>query len=240
MSAILLIARRELGAYARSPVGSIVIAAGLLVSGLWFYSNALAKKLLSAKVMEVFIETASGLTMILGVILAMRLFAEERQTKTDTLLSTAPVTEWQVVLGKYLSAMGMIAIWALLTIYMPLLVVVNGKVSLGHVLVGYSGVLLLGSATVAIVMFASSLARTQLLALILGAVFMAVLVVMWFGARAADPPLSDFMNALALHHQNFRPFMHGIVKLDGVVYYVVVTYFFLLASTKVLEARRWR
>jgi ABC-2 type transport system permease protein len=67
-----------------------------------------------------------------------------------------------------------------------------------------------------------------------------LMVLMWLAARVVEPPLNSFLARLALHHENFRPFMQGVLELRGVVYYVAVTYFFLLASTKTLEARRWR
>jgi len=59
-------------------------------------------------------------------------------------------------------------------------------------------------------------------------------------AKAVEPPLNQFLGGLALHHENFMPFKQGILDLRHVVYYLAVTYFFLLAATKVLEARRWR
>jgi ABC-2 type transport system permease protein len=69
---------------------------------------------------------------------------------------------------------------------------------------------------------------------------MIVLLLQWVVARVTEPPLNQFLAALALHHQNFIPFKQGILDLKRVVYYLVVTYFFLLAATKVMEARRWR
>ena len=89
-------------------------------------------------------------------------------------------------------------------------------------------------------LFASSLVRSQVVAAILGAAFAAPLVLLWMIARAVDPPLNRFLSGLSLHHENFRPFMNGILQLQGVAYYLMITYFFLLAATKVLEARRWR
>jgi ABC-2 type transport system permease protein len=117
---------------------------------------------------------------------------------------------------------------------------VNGKVSVGHIVVGYAGVLLLGAASLAIGLFASAVARSQVVAAILGALILAPLVLLWAVAKAVDPPLNTFLSALSIHHENFRPFMNGILELHGVVYYLAVTYFFLLAATKTLEARRWR
>lgn len=240
MSKALLIARRELIAYFRAPIGAVIVAAMLLGLGIWFYWQGLSEKLLSAQVLTKFIEGASGAVMIGSVLLSMRLVAEERQTKTFTLLNTSPIRDRDIVLGKWISVFGVVALMTLLTFYMPLLILVNGKVSLGHVLVGYVGVLLLGSATCAIGLFASSLARSQVVAVILGAIFTLTLILLWALAKAVDPPINTFLSALALHHENFRPFMLGILQLDSVVYYVAVTYFFLLAATKMLEARRWR
>jgi ABC-2 type transport system permease protein len=240
VSTSLLIARREAYAYLRSPLGAAIVAGVLLIDGLYFYWSGMNRKLLSAEALQEFFYGASGTTMIAAVILSMRLLSEERQTGTFTLLSTAPVRDVEIVIGKFLAAFVVLVVMTALTAYMPLLVGVNGKVSLGHVLVGYLGLILLGSAATAIGLFASALARSQVVAAIIGAALLGVLILQWMVAKAVDPPLNAFMSGLALHHENFRPFMQGILELKTVVYYVIVTYFFLLAATKVLEARRWR
>lgn len=236
----LLIARRELVAYLRSPLGSVIIAAVLLGVGLWWNVDALSQKLLSAEALAKFFYTLSGAVLLSSPILAMRLVAEERQTGTMTLLNTAPIKDRDIVLGKFLSVYAVFALMVALTIYMPLLILVHGKISVGHIVVGYLGVLLLGSATLAIGLFGSTLARSQVVALIIIGAMEAVMVLFWAAARVTDPPLNDFFSGLALHHENFAPFMNGVLELRGVVYYVAVTYFFLLAATKTLEARRWR
>lgn len=240
MSPALLIARREMHAYVRSPLGACIIAGALLVAGILFYWQGLTQKALSADVLSEFFYFTSGVVMGASLILAMRLIAEERQTNTFTLLNTAPVRDSEVVLGKFLSAFGMLFVLTALTLYMPALIFVNGKVSIGHIAVGYAGLLLLGAATISIGLFASSLARSQVVAVIVGAAILVPLLVLWVLARAVDPPFNEFVSALALHHENYRPFMRGILQLQGVVYYLVVTYFFLLGATKILEARRWR
>lgn len=240
MSTSLLIARREAYAYLRSPLGAAIVAGVLLIDGLYFYWSGLTRKLLSAEVLQEFFYGASGTTMIAAVILSMRLLSEERQAGTFTLLNTAPVRDVEIVIGKFLAAFVVLVVMTALTAYMPLLIGVNGKVSLGHVLVGYLGLILLGSAATAIGLFASALARSQVVAAIIGAALLGVLILQWMVAKAVDPPLNAFMSGLALHHENFRPFMQGILEFRTVVYYVIVTYFFLLAATKVLEARRWR
>lgn len=240
MTGVLLIARRELFAYLRSPLGAVIIAGALLLDGIWFYWQGLTQKLLSAEVLQQFLYGASGTTMAAALFVSMRLFAEERQTGTLVLLNTSPLKDWQIVAGKYLSALGVIVLLTALTAYMPALILVNGKISLGHVLVGYAGLVLIGSAAIAIGLFGSALARSQVVAIIVSAAILACLLLLWAVARSVDPPLNRFLSALALHHDNFRPFMLGRLELGTVVYYLAMTYFFLLASTKILEARRWR
>jgi ABC-2 type transport system permease protein len=66
------------------------------------------------------------------------------------------------------------------------------------------------------------------------------MLLLWMVGRVTDPPLNSFLAGLALHNERQNSFMRGLLRLEDVVYYVGVTYFFLLASTKALEARRWR
>jgi ABC-2 type transport system permease protein len=236
----LTIARRELYAYLRSPLGSAIIAGALLVDGILFYFDSLDQKRLSAQLLTQFFYDSSAATMIAGLLLAMRLLAEERQSGTITLLNTAPIRDRDIVLGKFLSSFGMLTLLNLLTIYMPLMVYVSGKVSVGHIAVGYLGLILLGAAVTSIGLFASSLARSQVVAAIIGAAMVGAFILLWVVARAVDPPFNTFFSGLALHHENYRPFMNGTLQFDRVAYYLMITYFFLLAATKVLEARRWR
>ena len=239
MNQVLLIARRELFAYLRSPLGAVIIAGALLIDGLWFYYQA-TLKLVSVEILQQFIWVASGTTMASSLFLSMRLFAEERQTGTLVLLNTSPVRDWEIVLGKYLSALSVILVLTACTAYLPALILVHGKISWGHVLVGYVGILLIGSAAISIGLFGSALARSQVVAIIISAAILGALILLWVVARAMDPPLNRFFSALAIHHENFRPFMAGRLELGSVAYYLAMTYFFLLASMKVLEARRWR
>jgi ABC-2 type transport system permease protein len=237
----LLIAGRELRAYLRSPFGYIVAAAILLVDGLLFQGYALGSGArLSADVLRDFFYFASGTTMVASILLSMRLLAEERQTGTLVLLNTAPLSDSAIVAGKFLSAFAFVVLLTALTLYMPLLVLVNGKVSLGHIAVGYLGLILLGAASVAIGLFGSALARSQVLAAILGAGMLVTMLLLWLVARVTDPPLNSFLAGLALHNERQNAFMQGLLRLENVVYYVAVTWFFLLAATKTLEARRWR
>lgn len=240
MTGVWLIAKRELLSYSRSPLGAVIIAVALLINGILFYVDSISQQLLSGEALAKFFFNSSGLTAIAALLLSFRLIAEERQTKTFTLLNTSPISGAEIVLGKFISAFVMVALLTVLSIYMPILLYVTGKVSLGHIGVGYVGLFLIGAASTAIGLFASSLTKHQVIAIITGAGILALLFVMWMVATVTEAPLNDYLGGLAFHHLNFRSFQLGILELRGVVYYLVVTYVFLLAATKVLEARRWR
>src|SRR6185369_6862181 len=101
------------------------------------------------------------------------------------------------------------------------------------------GLMLLGSACIAIGTLGSSLASSQVLAAIVNGSMVVALVVAWLLGRVSERPLSEVFAALALW-QHFMGFQAGIVHLKDIVYYVVVTYVALFAAIRVLEARRWR
>ncbi len=234
--------RREFAAYLRSPMGYVVAAVVLLLDGLLFYAQALgpaAGERLSGMVLAGFFFNASGLTAVAAVALSVRLVAEERQTGTQLLLDTSPVHDWQIVLGKFLSALAFLSAITAATLYIPALVLVNGKVSVGHVLVGYAGLAALGASVLAVGIFASSLTRHPLVAAALGSAITGTLFLLWPLARITGPPLSGFFAALAIHGRHFAGFQAGLLHLRDVAYYGALACFFLYAATKVMEAKRW-
>ena len=241
MSPTVLIARRELGAYLSSMTGYIIAAAVLLINGLLFNVFVLGgPDKLSSEVVSQFFYSSSGLTIVASVFISMRLLAEERQTGTLVLLTSSPVQDWEIVLGKFLSAFVFLAMMTLVSVYMPLLVLVNGKVSAGHLVAGYLGLLLLGGATLAVGTFGSALARTQVLAAIFTGAMVVTLIICWLLGRVTERPFTDVFVALALHGRHFPPFQAGAVHLRDVGYYLALTYMALFAATRVMETRRWR
>jgi ABC-2 type transport system permease protein len=238
---IALITRREIAAFLRTPGGYVIAAAVLLVDALLFNGFALGSTpKLSSQVLQDFFFFASGTTMIAAVFLSMRLLAEERQTGTITLLFTSPVRESEVVISKFLSAFAFLAVLTLLTLYMPALIFVNGKVSVGHITAGYLGLLLLGAACLALGTLGSTLARNQLVAAVISAAFVVTMLLCWLLARIADPPMTSIIAYMSLFDEHYRPFQRGMLRLSDVVFYVSVMYFALLAATRVLQTQRYR
>jgi ABC-2 type transport system permease protein len=241
VSNIGIIARRELAAYLRTPSGYMIAAATLLVQGLLFNTRAMgggAK--LSSQVLVDFLRDSSGTTTVAAVLLAMRLFAEERQAGTLVLLYTSPVREAEIVIGKFLSAMVVLSAITLMSLYLPALIFVNGKVSLGHIAGGYFGLLCVGAATLSLGLLGSALARNQLMAGVFAAVFIFVLFLCWGLSRVVEPPLGTLIGHFSLYEKHFFPFMRGIVQLSDIVYYASIVYLGLLAATRVVQSQRWQ
>lgn len=242
MQATSTIYKRELGGYLRSPLGYIIAALFLLACGLLFQSEALSRgKMLSADVLRKYFQLASGATVIAGICLSLRLLTEERQAHTIVLLNTSPVRDVEIVLGKFLAALTFLALILGLSVYIPLLIKVNGKVSGAEILVGYVGLFLLGAASLAMGLLASAFTRHLLIALGLGAFFAFLIFILYPFAGRLDEPLKGVIQDLGLWHVHFAgSFMQGVFSLKDAVYYLAMTYFFLLLATKVLEAKRWQ
>jgi ABC-2 type transport system permease protein len=240
MRATSIIYRRELGHYFRSPLGWIIAAAVLLVDGILFQSQAMTGEQLSAVVLERTFFFMSGISTFGGVLLSFRLLAEERQNHSMVLLKTSPIRDTEIVLGKFFAALTFLGLVLLLALYMPLLIKVNGKITWSQIVVGYLGLLLLGSAVLAIGIFASSLTRQQIIAALLAALFVTVLCFIYPLAKRLDSPVREVLEQVDLWWVHFQNgFMRSVLNLKDVVFYVATTYFFLLLAVKTLEAKRW-
>ena len=241
MRATSIIYRRELGTYLRSPYGWVIASIVLLIDGLLFQGLAMNGEMLSAYVLERSFYYWSAIPLFAGVLLSFRLLSEERQNHSMVLLNTSPVRDSDIVLGKFFAALTFLAILLLLSVYMPILIKVNGKITSSQVLVGYIGLLLLGASTLAIGLFGSALTRQQLIAAVTASAMVAILCFIHLLANKVDAPLKDVIEQVDLWWVHFQyGFMKGVLNLKDVIYYLATTYFFLLLSIKTLEAKRWQ
>lgn len=240
MQRVMLIARRELAAYLRTMSGYIIIAVMLFIDGLLFNAFAVpgtAKK--SSEILADFFTMTSGITMVGAVFLSMRLIAEERQTGTIALLYSSPLHDVEIVLGKFFAALAFLCVFFLSTLYMPVLVAAYGKISAGHILSGYLGLVLVGATSLAIGTFGSALTKSQVVAAVLSGVMSLALTTCWLLAKVTDRPLTDIVNQLSWW-SHFEAFRTGLLHVKHIVYFALVTFLALFAATRVLEARRWR
>lgn len=242
MRALWLVTRRELSSYFNSIWGYIVAAVILIIDGLLFNAFALTDRpRLSFEVLRDFYYFSFGTTTIAAILLTMRLVAEEKQNNTIVLLDSSPLSDWQIIGGKFLSALLFLSLLILATAYMPAMIMVNGKVSLGHVMSGYLGLILVGAAVTAIGTFASTLSRSQLVAAVIGSVVTVFLLISWLLAKVADAPLDSVLSYLSLFDRHFRTsFMEGRIETKDVVYLLSLTFGFLMLATRVFGARRWK
>jgi ABC-2 type transport system permease protein len=241
MKTITLLVRRELAAYFNTSWGWVILSLVLLIDGVLFNAFALGtRERFSANVLSDFFYFSSGTTMIAGVLLTMRLIAEERQTGTLTILQTAPIREVDVVLGKFLGALCFLMLITACTAYMPALIFVNGKVSIAQIAAGYLGLMSLGAATIAIGTFGSALARNQLLAAVIGTGLLVFMLLGWMVGQMTEPPLSGIFSYMAVFDRHFQPFMKGRINTEGLVFFSSVCFGFLLLAIRTLQLRRLR
>jgi ABC-2 type transport system permease protein len=241
MKPMILVARRELGSYLNTVWGWGILALVLLIDGLWFNSFAVGSTAkYSSDVLEDFFYGSSGTTMIAGILLTIRVIAEERQTGTLVILQKAPISEAQIIFGKFLGAFGFLMVVTLLTVYMPMLIFVNGKVSPEQIAAGYLGLIALAATTVAIGTFGSAVSRNQLLAGVVGAGVLVVMLLGWMLGRVTEEPINGVMSYMALFDRHFQPFMRGRINTESLVYFGSVTFAFLMLATRALGARRWQ
>lgn len=238
----LVIAKRDLASYLQGYSAYIIIAGLLLFNGLFFHAFALgsSEAHYSHEVLENFFYLCWGFGVATAVLLTMRSLADEHALGTEVLLRTSVVSDWDIVLGKWLAAMGMITIYVSLTVHMPLLIFVNGKVSVAHMLVGYLGVLLGGGAAASLGVLCSAIFRNQIAAGIIGglvAIYMSVMA--WMLSEVTDPPFTEIISYTAIFNQHFVPFMEGRLTLSSVVYHTTLSALFLALSTLTLNGRRW-
>lgn len=239
MSKVWLVAQREISSYFSTWMGFIIIFAALLIDGLLFNAFAIGSQpKFSAEVLKDFFFLSSGIGMVAAIFLAMRLLAEDKQFGTITLFYTSPISERQLIYGKYLSAVVMFLLLQGLSIYLPSLIFIEGKISLGHLAAGYLGVSLLGSAVLAITLFGSVIAPNQLIAIVIGASITVVLLLLWLVSGKVEEPFSSIFSYISIHNLRFRPFSKGIVHFKDIIYYLSVSIFFLECSVRTLESRR--
>lgn len=241
MRAISIIYKRELSAYLRSPFSWVIAAVLLLIGGIMFQGYAIQGEQLSAIVLERFFYITSGIALAAGILLSFRLISEERQTHSLVLLNTSPVRDSEIVIAKFLAALTFLVLLLVLSLYMPLLIKVRGKITYSQIFVGYFGLFLLGAAALSIGIFASALAKNQLVAGITATAILFLMLFLFMFSKRLDGTVREVFAELDLWWIHFQGgFMRGIFNLKDLFYYLGVIYFFLLLAVKTLESKRWQ
>lgn len=243
MRNIWIVTRRELGALFVQPIAYVFAVIMTLITGLLFaaqISFSVFEGGVPANVAQI-MSTFTFLAIFFAPAITMRLLAEEQQTGTIEVLMTLPVTDLQVVLGKFLAAFLFYALITALTLIYPVILLAFGNPDVGPMVSTYIGTLLWGAALLGVGVLASAASDNQINAFIIAFGIILVLYLTLIPAQlfSVGATLSAILNEISLQPHLYN-FLDGLITAKDVLYFLVVTAISLFAAARVLESRRWR
>jgi len=229
--AVLLL--KEERALFSSPIAYVLVTVFLLIMGYSFTLTLFLSH--QPSLVHIFFQMFV-LFMLTAPIITMRLIAEERKLRTLEVLLTAPVSEFEIVLTKFVASMSLIALMLLLSGSYAAVLGLFGDPDLGPVYSGYLGLLLFGSALIGVGLLASALTSNQVIAALISlSVFLLLWIIDNFGWLLPSPFDALVVNlSLSVH---FRPFAVGSVYLSDVGFFLSITLLALLLSVRALARR---
>lgn len=239
MKQALSLTRKEIAAYFGSPMALIFIGVFLALALFsLFWANAFFARGI-ADVRPLF-RSLPLLLIFLVAALTMRQWSDEEETGTLEILLTLPVEPWQLVLGKFLAVMAMVAVALGLTLFIPITVSLLGNLDWGPVIGGYLASLLLAAAYAAIGLFVSSRTDNSLVALILAILVAGLFYLAGTPAvvNAAPPAVAQVLRGLG-SGSRFESILRGVIDLRDLVYYLALTVLFLVLNAVSVDGKRW-
>ncbi|MBX5482468.1 MAG: ABC transporter permease subunit [Myxococcaceae bacterium] len=238
MNTALAIARREFRTYFNSPIAYVVIGAFLLVAG-WLYFGTL---FLSGQAsLRGFFSIAPVLFVVFAPAVTMRLVAEERKSGTIELLLSMPLREWEVVAGKFLAALGMVAVGLVFTLPYPFTVAAltapGSSFDWGPAIAGYLGLLLMASSFLALGLWASTVSRNQIVGFILALLICLGFYLVDKVAVLLPDAAAEALTWLSVDY-HFDNIARGVFDTRDLLFYVSLTAAGLLLTTRSLAATR--
>ncbi|MDI6732927.1 MAG: ABC transporter permease [Planctomycetota bacterium] len=238
MSNIITLARRELAAYFLSPLAYVILTAFIFFCGYFFRLYLLGTA--DANSLRYVLELIGFTSLIISPMITMRLLAEEKKSGTLETLMTAPVTEVQVVIAKYISALIFFIALIIPTVAYVILLLKWGNPDMGAVISGYTGLLCLTGVFLSIGIFVSSLTTNQIVAVVLTFLLLLIgWVIGYAGDFLQEGVWKEFFKYIGFfdHYDAFRK---GLIDSRDVVYCLSLIVFFLFLTVRAMEARRWR
>ena len=230
------ILRREIKAYFSSPIGYILLAAFWALAGWYFYVSVLMTA--TAELRNVY-NAMGTISIFLIPMMTMRLFSEDKRLRTDQALLTAPISLWELVLGKFLSGLCIYAINISIVLIYGITVSAFSKIEWPVTIGLFIGMLMFGGAMIAIGMFISSLTENQIVAAIGTFVVLLAVGILDNVAEIVDNSLLQaFLYAISFNNR-FYDFTLGVIQLKDVVFFLSVMFLFCYFTTRVFERRRY-
>jgi ABC-2 type transport system permease protein len=255
MRNILAIAQKELKSYFTSPIGYIYVGLFSLLYG-YFYIALLGyfvRASLQAgmpgggpEVMNInqdmlrpVLQNVTVLVLFILPMVTMRTYSEEKRSGTIELFLTSPLTDMEIILGKFIGAMGLYTVGLLVTLIHVALLFVYGSPEWKPIVTAYFGLELFGACFISIGLFISSLTKNQIVAgMLTFAVFLFLWVINWIGSMGG-PTLESITSYLSII-DHFDDFNKGVIDTTHLVYYFSVITFGLFLTAKSVDMERWR
>jgi ABC-2 type transport system permease protein len=259
MTNLLAVIEKELKTYFVSPIAYVVLTVFLLVSGYFFYyilSVIIQEAMMAAARAQQFGGAAMDVpsvvernffgivsTIILFVLpmITMATFADEKRRATIELLLTSPMTNLQLILGKYLAALAFFVVMLLPTLIYHLFLYLysSPKMALGPVFSGYLGLLLLGGALISLGIFISTLTENQIVAAVVTFGAFLILWVIDLSARTAGPIVQEILGYVSILN-HFDDFSKGVIDTSSLAVYLSFVFLGLFLTYRSIESWRWR
>jgi ABC-2 type transport system permease protein len=246
------IAQKELRAYFSSPMAYIIIGFFLLPFGVFFYLylDAFAQQSLqmaqfggpmnvNQQVVRGLLQNATAIILFIMPMITMRTYSEEKRSGTIELLLTSPVSDLEIILGKFLGALGLYVAMLAVTLAYIAVLFVYGNPEWRPLAAAYLGLLLMGGAFVSLGLMISSTTGNQIVAgVVTFVVFLMLWIIGWF-ADSAGPTIGPITQYLSIT-EHFDDFSKGIIDSKHVIYYLSLITFGLFLTSKSVDTERWR
>ncbi len=258
MRVVLAIIKKELKAYFASPIAYVVMTVFLFIIGFYFfaliqrfsemtwamraqqqYQFGMQNLNINEEVVRPFFSIILTISLFIMPILTMRLFSEEMEAGTLELLFTSPVTEIQLIGGKYLASVIFYLLMILFTVPHMLILFKLSKPDIGTVLSGYAGLILVGLTFLAIGLFLSSLTKNQIVAAILSFGVLLILGIVSWASNFSDPTTGKVLSYLSIFG-HFEDFSKGVFDTKHLIYYLSFSFGGLFLTYTSLDSLKWR
>ena len=256
MSNLLAIAQKELKSYFASPIAYVLIGLFALLFG-WFFSAILSFFVRQSMQVSQFgfggpttvninqdlirplLLNASVIVLFVLPMVTMRTYSEEKRSGTIELLLTSPLSNLQIILGKFLGAMALYGLMLAVTLVHIGILFIYGEPEWLPVVTGYLGLLLLGGCFVSVGLLISSMTKNQVVSgMATFAVFLMLWVINWM-ADSSGPVTQEVLTYLSITW-HFDDFSRGVLDTKHVVYYVSFIAFGLFLTAKSVDSERWK
>jgi gliding motility-associated transport system permease protein len=253
MRNILAIAGKELRGYFSSPIAYVVIGLFALIFGWFFYvplsffnrqsmqmSMGMGGTLnINQMLIAPMLTNAGVVILFLMPMITMRTYSEEKRSGTIELLLTSPVTDTQIILGKFLGVLGLYAALLAVTLIHVAILFIYGSPAWKPVVTGYLGLFLMGASFLSVGLLISSLTKNQIVAGIATfAVVLMLWVINWMGSFVG-PTTQAVLSHLSIT-EHLDDFARGVLDTKHLIYYLSFIGFGLFLTAKAVDSERWR